>query len=312
MTLDLLPPYGKIMVYIACPYTKGDLGANVHRANAEWDALFDLGLTPVNPLWTHYQHLHRPRPYQDWMDYDEEVVRRCDAMLRLSGESSGADREVNQFRSLGKPVFFSREALAAWAFQKPLWTRPVLRGYRPATLAICGWGKHGKGTAARWLSSHVGYKYRQSTSEAAAQTVFSILGPKCGYQSPEACRADRDNHRLEWAQIIADYNADDSARLYVEMADAGNDIIEGIRLRDEFIACRKEGLFECALWIDAGLRVSGRDESCEVEQSDCDVTIDNNGDARHLETQLRMWCKDVGIKLDERDGTGGADGNFSW
>ena len=294
MTLNFLPPYGKIMVYIACPYTKGDVGQNVHRANAEWDALFDLGLIPINPLWCHYQHLQHPRPYQDWMIYDEECVRRCDAMLRLSGESNGADLEVIQFRGMGKPVFFSREALAAWAFQKPIWTRPVLRGYRPATLAICGWGRHGKGTAARWLSEHVGYRYLQSTGEAAAQTVFSVLGPKYGYQSVEDCRADRDRHRVEWAQIIADYNADDSARLYVEMADAGNDIIEGIRHKDEFRACRKEGLFECALWIDAGLRVPDRDESCEVEPSDCDVTIDNNGGPGELAAQLRRWCRDVG------------------
>lgn len=287
-----LPPYGKIQVYIACPYTKGDVGANVHRANCEWDLLFDLGLIPVNPLWNHYQHLRRPRPYQEWMDYDAELVRRCDALLRLCGESPGSDCDVSLAQSLGKPVFTSREALAAWAFQKPCWTRPVLRGYKPSTLAVCGWGGHGKGTAARRLSERFGYRYLKSTSQAAAEVVFDVLKNRYPYQNVAACWADRQQHRAEWAEIIAAYNADDKARLYVAMADAGNDIMEGIRRKDEFKACRKEGLFECAIWIDAGLRVAGRDESCEVEPSDCDVTIDNNGSLADLESQLELWCRD--------------------
>ena len=68
--------------------------------------------------------------------------------------------------------------------------------------------------------------------------------------------------------------------------------------RRTFRACRKEGLFECALWIDAGLRVPYRDESCEVEPSDCDVTINNNGGPGELAAQLRRWCRDVGVTWD--------------
>jgi hypothetical protein len=293
-----LPPYGKIQVYIACPYTKGDVGTNVHRANREWDLLFDMGLIPVNPLWTHFQHMHQPRLYSDWMAYHEESVRRCDALLRLCGDSRGADNEVALAQHLCKPVFYSREALAAWAFQKPFWTRPVLRGYSPSTLAVCGFGGHGKGTAAQMLSKMFGYRYLKSTSQAAAEVVFDVLKDRYHYADVSACWEDRQQHRAEWEQIIADYNADDKARLCVAMVDSGNDILEGVRRKDEFQACRREGLFECAIWIDAGLRVACREQSCEVEPSDCDVTIDNNGGLADLESQLGRWCRDMGLGTD--------------
>jgi hypothetical protein len=32
--------------------------------------LSDARVLPVAPLWTHFQHLVFPRPYQDWIDYD--------------------------------------------------------------------------------------------------------------------------------------------------------------------------------------------------------------------------------------------------
>ena len=116
----------KPWVYIASAYTKGDQAINVGFQLQMWHRLFDLGVTPIAPLWTHFQHLHLPRPYKDWTSYDNEIISRCDACVRLavrSGEyvqheSSGADAEVELFRSQGKPVFFSVEELIAWVVNK--------------------------------------------------------------------------------------------------------------------------------------------------------------------------------------------------
>jgi hypothetical protein len=111
-------------VYIASPYTRGDQAINTRFQLRIWDALFDSGVIPIAPLWSHFQHLHNPRPYADWVAYDNEIIRRCDACLRLSStdeatgyrqhESSGADAEVRLFKSLGKPVFEDFYDLLKW------------------------------------------------------------------------------------------------------------------------------------------------------------------------------------------------------
>ncbi len=114
-------------VYIASPYTQGDPAINTRFQLRIWDALFDVGLIPIAPLWSHFQHLHNPRPYRDWVDYDTEIIRRCDACLRLTATeeavgyrqqaSAGADAEVRLFESLGKPVFTDFRALMDWRDQ---------------------------------------------------------------------------------------------------------------------------------------------------------------------------------------------------
>jgi hypothetical protein len=86
--------------------------------------LRDKRVLPVAPLWTHFQHLVFPRPYQDWIDYDQEMLKLYDCCLRLDAElselgylqheSSGADAEVQAFRRLGKPVFFAIDKLYEW------------------------------------------------------------------------------------------------------------------------------------------------------------------------------------------------------
>jgi hypothetical protein len=65
-----------------------------------------------------------PRPYQDWVQYDLDIIPRFDACLRLDAvgpngyaetRSSGADGEVALFKQLGKPVFYSVVDLYEWA-----------------------------------------------------------------------------------------------------------------------------------------------------------------------------------------------------
>ena len=96
-----------IKVYIASPYTKGDIAVNVKAQIDVVDVLMDFGFAPYAPLYSHFQHMAHPRPYTDWVEIDLVWVEVCDCLLRLPGESPGADGEVKLALELGKPVFYA-------------------------------------------------------------------------------------------------------------------------------------------------------------------------------------------------------------
>lgn len=98
------------LVYISSPYSIGDKSKNIHRQIKVAHLLMDEGLVPLAPLpGSHVMNEMKWRDYEDWMAVDLEHVARCDAVLRLKGESSGADREVAYAESLGIPVFFTEK-----------------------------------------------------------------------------------------------------------------------------------------------------------------------------------------------------------
>jgi Domain of unknown function (DUF4406) len=105
-------------VYVAGPYSQGDVGKNVHAAYDAANRLADLGFAPFVPHATHFWHLLFPRPYRFWLDLDNEFLPFCDAVLRLPGPSNGADKEVAFARSLQIPVFTELDALVLH-FTKP-------------------------------------------------------------------------------------------------------------------------------------------------------------------------------------------------
>ena len=96
-------------VFIASPYTLGDVGESVEVANK----LMDNGYTPFTPLLYHFHHVIFPRPYEDWIKLDLEWLSKCDCLLRLPGESSGADGEVKFAKESGIPIYYSIEELMA-------------------------------------------------------------------------------------------------------------------------------------------------------------------------------------------------------
>jgi len=94
-------------VFIASPYTLGDVGVNVKVSMDVANELMDLGFNPFIPLLYHFQHIINPRPYEDWIKFDLEWLSKCDCVLRLIGESSGADDEVAKAKELGIPVYYN-------------------------------------------------------------------------------------------------------------------------------------------------------------------------------------------------------------
>ncbi len=102
-----------IVVYIASPYTVGDISKNVRAQIDMADKLALLGYIPRWPTASHFWHVVHPHDYEFWMDLDLKEITRCDALLRLPGESPGGDREVRHAQRIGVPVFFSVEELLA-------------------------------------------------------------------------------------------------------------------------------------------------------------------------------------------------------
>ncbi len=94
------------IIYIASPYTKGDMAANVAVQMNAAHRIMDAGHCPVAPLLSHFLHLHRQRNYQDWIDIDLVLIPRMDIVLRLPGESLGAKGEVEKARENNIPVAF--------------------------------------------------------------------------------------------------------------------------------------------------------------------------------------------------------------
>jgi hypothetical protein len=96
-----------IKVYIASPYTGGDVAVNVRNQLRCADLLMDLGFAPFVPLYSHFQHMAYPRPYKDWINLDLEWILCCNCVLRLEGESKGADREVEFAKEFDMPIFYN-------------------------------------------------------------------------------------------------------------------------------------------------------------------------------------------------------------
>ncbi len=101
----------KARIYVAGPYSTGDPETNVYKAIETANAIADLGFAPYIPHFTHFWHLRFPRPYEFWLDLDNQFLPFCDAILRIPGKSSGADKEVELAARLGKPTFYSIEEL---------------------------------------------------------------------------------------------------------------------------------------------------------------------------------------------------------
>ncbi len=93
-------------IYVAGPYTKGDVAMNVRDAIFAGNRIRGLRHTPFIPHLTHFYHMLIPHQIEFWYAYDLEWLEVCDAVFRMPGESTGADREVERARELGIPVYY--------------------------------------------------------------------------------------------------------------------------------------------------------------------------------------------------------------
>ena len=91
-------------VYIAGPYSLDPVGGT-RRGIEAGNLVREFGHFPFIPHLTMFWDLLYPRPYEDWLAYDVEWLRQCDALIRLPGPSDGAGAEVAEAHRLGIPVY---------------------------------------------------------------------------------------------------------------------------------------------------------------------------------------------------------------
>jgi hypothetical protein len=92
-------------IYVAGPYAGGDVVANVRHAAIVGLELRRKGWVPLIPHLFHFLHLIEPQDHEVWLVWDIDLLRRCDIMLRIPGESKGADAEQKVAELIGIPVF---------------------------------------------------------------------------------------------------------------------------------------------------------------------------------------------------------------
>lgn len=125
-------------VYIAGPISKGVVALNVSRATRVAVELIARGFAPLCPQLSTFLGYHEDGdfwqsphaspcsiPHATWLEVDMPWVDVSDAVLRLEGESVGADAGVARAKSRGIPVFatiaeieqhFAKPAVAIEAF----------------------------------------------------------------------------------------------------------------------------------------------------------------------------------------------------
>ena len=121
-----------VLVYVSGPISKGVLVDNIYNAMNVGISLIRAGFSVIVPhancfMEAEIIHDHAFSPtneqagivYEDWMEMDFEIITRCNCVLRIPGESSGGDREVEFARALGMPVFFDMVELLKAYGMKP-------------------------------------------------------------------------------------------------------------------------------------------------------------------------------------------------
>jgi hypothetical protein len=93
-------------VYIASPYTLGAVEENVRYSIQQANVLLLLGFQPYAPLLNHYWNQQWEHSYEEWLQFDISWMLQCDCVLRLPGESKGADLEVQIAKEHNIPVYF--------------------------------------------------------------------------------------------------------------------------------------------------------------------------------------------------------------
>ncbi len=118
-------------LYLAHPITKGNPFHNVHEACKQADILMKRGFIVMVPGLSALYDMIIPTHYEVYMTQDFAWIERCDCIIRLPGESSGADREIEHAKSLGKQVFYGVQAFLDYIDQfaetdiKKLTAKPI-------------------------------------------------------------------------------------------------------------------------------------------------------------------------------------------
>ena len=160
-------------------------------------------------------------------------------------------------------------------------------------ILVLGEGRHGKDFFTEILSDETGLRFQSSSQACADIFIYDALKDKYGYQTPEQCFEDRHNHRIEWRDMIRDYNSRDRARLAKEVLKT-NDIYVGMRCHMEYAASKN--LFNLIIWIDASERIKEKDDSLTIEYNSNEMLrVTNNRDLKDFVNKTKFLA--AGVKI---------------
>lgn len=247
---------------------------------------------------THDWTLEKDKPQREAAIFDMDGVVQCDIFVAvmddLKYDYRGTFTELGGALALGKPILLVKGCDEQYARTNCFFLHPsifhvtsfdaVLRILsHPKKLLIIGPGKHGKDTVAEQLAQRLPAKFASSSETANALCVFPSLREKYGYVSLKECFDDRANHRVEWYNLICEYNKEDRTRLTKEIL-SQNDIYVGMRDDQELENSRS--LFDLVLWVDASDRVKEMDPSLKINVNDSDLIIGNNESLESLRERV--------------------------
>lgn len=102
-------------VYVASSYSHVDkkiVKENVKKSMDAVEQIWRYGMIPFITLASHYYNQeHYSHEYEDWMNFDFAWLSKCDALFRLPGYSSGADREEEFAKDNNIPIFYTITSL---------------------------------------------------------------------------------------------------------------------------------------------------------------------------------------------------------
>jgi hypothetical protein len=105
-------------IYVSGPFTKGDRTVNVRNAMIAGKELMAKGHFPFVPHLSFFFDLMFPHSWDHWMEFDLNFLDKCDALVRLPGESKGADIEVHHAQLQDIEVFYSTKEVPKCTGQK--------------------------------------------------------------------------------------------------------------------------------------------------------------------------------------------------
>lgn len=158
-------------------------------------------------------------------------------------------------------------------------------------LLVIGHAEHGKDTVGEILREY-GFNPKGSSEWATEKLMLPAFAKRgIHYDTPEACYADRVNHRDFWFQTIRRFNqASQWQGLTKEIFLAGHDTYLGMRSRDEFRASRT--FYDWVIWVDALKRKPPEPfGSNELLPRDADWIIDNNQTKNGLLLQVKHFLR---------------------
>lgn len=104
----------RVTIYVAGPYSHGDIDKNVKKALDTCNKLINIGAATFCPHTFHYLNQRQSRTWDEWMQLCLKWVSVCDAFYRIKGYSPGSDKETAMAFDLGKPIFKSIDEVKKW------------------------------------------------------------------------------------------------------------------------------------------------------------------------------------------------------